>query len=161
MASYWWGEKNYFRKILMVVIKGSSLYKNRLCKWRENRTFSKACISFFKAFPGKSMDKLQKSHVREIQSYISWKKKQCKEEPYALQIKKCMDLNCRTPTKLNQEELKWLPMLILDSSNLHYLLYDEAKLLKKADKRDRPSLKIRKETSNPKILRMHYLPPRQ
>ena len=59
------------------------------------------------------MDKLQKSHVREIQSYISWKKKkQCEEEHYAIQIKKCMDPNCYTPAKLNQEELKWLPMLM-------------------------------------------------
>ena len=29
-------------------------------------------------FPGISMDKLQKTHVREIQSYVSWKKKHCK-----------------------------------------------------------------------------------
>ena len=37
-------------------------------------------------FPGISMDKLQKTHVREIQSYVSWKKKHFKEEHYALQI---------------------------------------------------------------------------
>ena len=61
-----------------------------------------------------------------------------------------MDPNYCTPTKLNQEELKWLPMPILDSSGLHYLPYDEAKLLKKTDERDRPSLKIRKETKQPK-----------
>ena len=61
-----------------------------------------------------------------------------------------MDANCCTPTKLNQEELKCLPMPILDSSGSHYLSYDETKLLKKADERDRPSLKIRKETKQPK-----------
>ena len=41
-------------------------------------------------------------------------------------------------------------MPILDSSDLHYLFYDEAKLLKKTDERDRLSLKIRKETKQPK-----------
>ena len=42
-------------------------------------------------------------------------------------------------------------MPILDSSDLHYLPYDdEAKLLKKTDERDRLSLKIRKETKQPK-----------
>ena len=60
-----------------------------------------------------------------------------------------MDPNCCTPTKLNQEEFKLLPMPILGSSGLHYLTYDEVKLLKKADKRDRPSLKIRKGTKQP------------
>ena len=81
-------------------------------------------------FPGISMDKFQETHVREIQSYVSWKKKHCKQEHYALQIKRCMDSNCCTPTKLNQEELKWLPMRTLDSSGFHYLPHDEAKLLK-------------------------------
>ena len=61
--------------------------------------------------------------------------------------------NCGTSTKLNQEELKWLPMPILDSSGLHYLPYDEANLLKKADERDRPSLKIREETKQPQNAR--------
>ena len=56
-------------------------------------------------FPGISMDKSQKTHVQEIQSYISWKKKHCKEEHYALQIKKCIDPNYCTPTKLSQGEL--------------------------------------------------------
>ena len=41
-------------------------------------------------------------------------------------------------------------MPILDSSGFHYLPYDEVKLLKKADERNRPSLKIRKETKQPK-----------
>ena len=41
-------------------------------------------------------------------------------------------------------------MLILDSSDLHYFPYDKAELLKKTDKRDRLSLKIRKETKQPK-----------
>ena len=41
-------------------------------------------------------------------------------------------------------------MPILDSSGLHYLPYVEAKLLKKENKRDRPSPKIRKETKQPK-----------
>ena len=100
--------------------------------------------------PGISMDRLQKTHVREIQSYVSWKKKHCKEEHYTLQIKKCMDPHCCIPTKLNQEELEWLPMPFLDWSGLHYLPYDEANRLKKADERDRPSLKIRKETQQPK-----------
>ena len=77
---------------------------------------------------------------------MSWKKQQCKEEHYSVQIKECIDPNCCTPTKLNQEELKWLLMPILKSSGLHYLPYDETKLLKKSDERDRPSLKIRKET---------------
>ena len=40
-------------------------------------------------------------------------------------------------------------MLILDSSGLHDLPYDDVKLLKMADKRYRPSL-IRKETKQPK-----------
>ena len=101
-------------------------------------------------FPDISMDKLQKTHVREIQSYVSWKKKYCKEEHYVLQIKSCMNPTCCIPTKLNQEELKWLPLPILDSSGLHYLPYDKAKLLKKADDRDRPSIKIKKETKPPR-----------
>ena len=33
---------------------------------------------------------------------------------------------------------------------LHYLLYDETKLLEKADDKDRPSLKIRKESNQHK-----------
>ena len=41
-------------------------------------------------------------------------------------------------------------MPILDPSGLHYLPYDVAKLLKRADERDIPSLKIRKETKQPK-----------
>ena len=68
---------------------------------------------------------------------------------YTLQIKRCMDPNCFTPTKLNQE-LKWLPMSILDSSGLHFFPFDEVKLLKKAVERDRPSLKIRKDEKQPK-----------
>ena len=36
-------------------------------------------------------------------------------------------------------------MPILKLSGLHYLPYDETKLLKKSDERDGPSLKIRKE----------------
>ena len=71
-------------------------------------------------------------------------------EHYALQIKRCMDPNCCTSTKLNKEELKRFPIPILDSNSLHYLPYDDAKLLKKADERDRPSLKIRKERKQPK-----------
>ena len=55
-----------------------------------------------------------------------------------------MDANCCAPTKLNQEEMKWLPMQIFDSSGLHYVPYDEAKILKKADERDR------RETNQPK-----------
>ena len=41
-------------------------------------------------------------------------------------------------------------MLILDSSGLHCLPYDEGKLLKKTVKRHRPSITIRKETKQPK-----------
>ena len=57
-------------------------------------------------FPGISIDKLQKTHVRDHvrESYVSWKKKHCKEEHYALQIKKGIDPNCCNPTKLKQEE---------------------------------------------------------
>ena len=48
-------------------------------------------IEYFKRhvnqlFSGISMDKLQKSHVRKSQSYVSWKRKHFKEEHYALQI---------------------------------------------------------------------------
>ena len=57
-------------------------------------------------FPVISIDKLQKTHVRDHvrESYVSWKKKHCKEEYYALQIKKGIDPNCCNPTKLKQEE---------------------------------------------------------
>ena len=55
-----------------------------------------------------------------------------------------MDANCCAPTKLNQEEMKWLPMPIFDPSGLHYVPYDEVKILKKADERDR------RETNQPK-----------
>ena len=61
-----------------------------------------------------------------------------------------MDPNCCTPTKVNQVDLKRLLMSILDSSGLNYLPYDEAKILKKTDERDRPSRNIRKETKQPK-----------
>ena len=54
-------------------------------------------------FSGMSIDKLQKTYVWEIQSYVSWKKKHCKEEHYALQMKKCIDPNRCAPAKLNQE----------------------------------------------------------
>ena len=40
-------------------------------------------------------------------------------------------------------------MPIVDSNSLRFLNYDEAKLLKKVDQRDRPSLKIRQETKQP------------
>lgn len=84
------------------------------------------------------MGQLQKTHVWEIQPYVSWKRKHCKEDHYSLQIKKCLDPNCCTPTNLSQEELKWLSMPILDSSGFHYLPYDEANLLKKEAERNRP-----------------------
>lgn len=62
-----------------------------------------------------------------------------------------MDPTCCTPAKLNQEELKWSLMWILDLFEwlVLSLPYVEVKLLK-ADERDRPSLKIKKETKQPK-----------
>ena len=97
-----------------------------------------------KLFPGMSMSKLQKVHVRQIASYVAWKLKHCKEEHYALQIKKCTDPDCCTPSKLPRTELNWLPMPILDGSGAHYVPYEEAKGMKNADGRDRPSLKVQK-----------------
>lgn len=41
-------------------------------------------------------------------------------------------------------------MPIVDSNDLHFLNYYEAKLLKKVDQRDRPSIKIRQETKQTK-----------
>ena len=41
--------------------------------------------------------------------------------------------------------MKRLPIPILDSTGLYYLSYDEAKLLKKTDERDRQFIKIKKE----------------
>ena len=41
--------------------------------------------------------------------------------------------------------MKRLPIPILDSIGLYYLSYDEAKLLKKTDERDRQFIKIKKE----------------
>ena len=57
-------------------------------------------------FSGISIDKLQKTYVRDHvrESYVSWKKKHCKEGHYALQIKKGIDPTCYNPTKLKQEE---------------------------------------------------------
>ena len=87
----------------MVFIKGSSLYKSRLPKCRRNRTFSSNANQLFS---GISIEKLQKTHVRDHvrESYVSWKKKHCKEGHYALQIKKGIDPTCYNPTKLKQEE---------------------------------------------------------
>ena len=84
------------------------------------------------------MGKLQKTHVWEIQPYVPWKRKHCKEDHYSLQIKKCLDPNFCIPANLSQEELKRLSMPILDSSGFHYLPYDEANLLKKEAERNRP-----------------------
>ena len=97
-----------------------------------------------KLFPGMSMNKLQKVHARQIASYVAWKLKHCKEEHYALQIKKCTDPDCCTPSKLPRTELNCLPMPILDGSGAHYVPYEEAKGMKNADGRDRPSLKVQK-----------------
>ena len=97
-----------------------------------------------KLFPGMNMDKLQKVHVSQIASYTAWKDKHCKVEHYALQIKKCTDLDCCTSSKLPRTELNWLPMPILDSSGAHYVPYEEAKGMKDANERDRPSLNVQK-----------------
>ena len=74
------------------------------------------------------MDKLPENPWSGNSAIRITEKKPCEEEQYDLQMKQCMDPNCCTPTKLNQEELKWLLMPILDSSGLHYLPYDEATL---------------------------------
>ena len=76
-------------------------------------------------FPDLDLNKLQKAHTAKSQTYNVCVFSHCRLRHVTFQIGKCKDENCCLPTRIQYEELSWLPVPVIDASGDHYKPYTE------------------------------------
>jgi hypothetical protein len=81
-------------------------------------------------FPGIDLSKLNKKGLEKNENYRQWILKHCRERTYTFQLKKCDDLHCCSPYRMNKEDCIWIPdpelyTAVPGSSDIHYKKFEE------------------------------------